>query len=352
MTSTGSTMRRVALIAALVSSGMLGGCSMLHDRTEDYVKQEQAGPLHLPDWYDSQRIKPIHPVPSLDRNTVASGGTFVLPKPPDLTSDILEEDLVVQEAGEQAWLLVNELPGRVWPSVSGFLGAHGVSVSIENPRIGLMQSEPVNNSLKTRQWLALKDEEMRPSVLQARISPGVRRHTTEVQFRLRQLDEKPDGMLGWQSGSEHQQLEKRLLTELATYMKGQEGDKAYSRLALEMKEEPRIRLVNDQPGEPFIALDLSHERAWAEISRALSEANVPVVDINRGEGLWYVDFRTEDEREGGWFFWARDNSPQYTFLVKLARVDGQLRLTTAKAPDYDGTDRSMRLLSEIYERLY
>lgn len=325
---------------------------MLHDRTEDYTQEKQAGPLNMPEWFERERINPAHPIPGDSQSQLVSGGQFTLPEPPDLTSDILEENYVVQEAGDQAWLLVNELPGRVWPSVSGFLNAHGLSVAVENPRIGLLQSEAAHDTLKARQWLEVGSEVADAVVIQARISPGVRRRTTEVQFRIRELAQTPQSMVPWQSQTEYPQVEKRLLTELGTYMQGQEGGKAYSRLALEMQEAPKVRLVTEQPPSPYIALDLSYERAWAEISRALSEANVPVVDINRSEGLWYVDFRSEEEREGGWFFWAKSDEPQYTFLVELSRVDGGLRVTTARSPQYDGSDRSLRLLSEIYERLY
>lgn len=347
--------RGLALAALFLS--VATGCGSIQDRSEEYRDAELAGDLKIPEWFRSQSIQPAFPVPETENGSrLARSGDTAVPEPPDLTENILEENYVVETAGEQSWLLVNELPGRVWPSVVRFLVSKGLQIEYENPSAGLLQTEPADFSLRAREWLEMDadaaDSELR-TLVQARVSPGVRRRTTEVQLRVRRVDGPVDEFLQWSPQSRFAELEKRLLEDMGDYLEEQEDVKSYSRAALDIAEDPRVRLVAPAEAEPRIELDLNYDRAWAEINRALEEADVPVVDINRSEGLWYVDFRGEEQRTSGFWFWKSLDEPRYTYQVKLEQGEAEtLRVTTSRAPDYTGNDRSERLLSEIYENLY
>lgn len=347
------SMRGPVLIAALLATA--GGCGLVQDRSDNYQQARLAGELELPEGLEPTDTNPAYPVPEAGergRRTLASSAE--IPQPPDLTENILDENFVVETAGDQAWLLVNELPGRVWPAVVRFLTDQGLEVEYENPRVGLVQTDAADFSLRARDLLELDEEgsAMR-TVVQARVSPGVRRSTSEVQLRVRRLEGPVDEFLQWAPESEHPELEERLLERMSEYMKAQEGVKSYSRAALDIAEDPRVRLVAPDDESARIELDLNYDRAWAEVSRALEEGGVPIVDINRSEGLWYVDYRSEEARTSGFWFWKGLDEPRFTYQVRLqATEEGLLRVTTQRAPDYDGVDRSERLLSEIYENLY
>ena len=38
-----------------------------------------------------------------------------------MTSDILDENYLVEELDGQIWLLVNDVPGRLWPAVTSYM---------------------------------------------------------------------------------------------------------------------------------------------------------------------------------------------------------------------------------------
>ena len=352
--------RRVAgmlvLGAALTT---LSGCSVFHDRSLSYRQAQSVGNLNLPSWYRSDDIKPLHPIPKTARETL-SGNTFTVPKPPDLTSEILDKNYVIEKMDGQMWLLVNEVPGQVWPALLDFLSSNGFDPSVQNPKAGLIQTLPAQNSLKARSWLKsmVSKAGQGPSlsgnlVLQAKVSPGVRRQTSEIQLRVRTPQTAPQGLMAWQSGIQYTQLNHQLLSNLSGFMKSRENTKSYSQLALQMRSTPKVQLETPESGPAHLKMDLSRDRAWTEIDRALKNANVPIVDINRSAGLWYVDFRTKDEREGGWFSWFSGKpKPEYTYQVKLSQKNNHLQLTAKPAPDYKGKDRSKQLLSAIYQHLY
>ena len=330
----------------------LGGCGVLEDRSQRYVDEPLGQPLRVGEGQQGDRIRDVFPIRPVEGGSVPERGTFKLPAPPDMTSDILEQNYVVETLGGQTWLLVNEVPGRVWPAVSAWKSERGLGVARDNPQIGLMQSDVVNFSRRARDFVGLDDAEDADSlrVTQARIAPGVRRRTTEIQVRLRGVDSAPRELLSWAAQSEALETEQALLQDLADYLKAREDTKSYSRVALGITAEPMVRLVAGDDTKTHIVMDLDYERAWLEVSRSLAEAGVPVVDLDRSAGQFYVDFRSQDELKRGWF--RRAAEPEFTFLVQLQRQDDGVHIMASRAPDHAGPDRSERLLAELFEYLY
>lgn len=338
----------------------ISGCSFIEDRSERYVDEPEGEPLELPETADEGKFAPVMPIREI---SAADSGRMYrdsIPNPPDMTSDILDQNYVVEELDEQVWLLVNDVPGRLWPAVTAYMNEKGLGVAYDNPQLGLIQSELVNFSKQARELLELPDnpdgQEAR-IVVQARIAPGVRRKTTEIQFRTFEVENDPDELLAWSTqdrrSPEQLSTSKRLLNDLADHLRNREDSKSYSRAALGMVSEPLVRLVSENETPRQIVMTLDYGRAWAEVRRSLDEAGIPVVDLNREEGYFFVDFRPESERESGWFSWfADDPEPEHTFDVELENTGGEIVVTVNRAEDYSGDDRSAELLSELFEYLY
>lgn len=347
-------------VVGLVLVSVLAGCSLLEDRSLRYSEARERAPLTLPEGVQGDRLGqalPIRDVDSADAGRMYRSG---IPKPPDMTSEILDENYVIEELDGQVWLLVNDVPGRVWPAVNAYMNERGLGVAEDSPQLGVMQSELVNFSKRARELLQLPDDVQgeEPKVLvQARITPGVRRKTTEIQLRPREVEDSPSELLPWESGEDAGEAEKeqstRLLNDLAEFLKEREDTKSYSRAALGITSDPRVRLVSEGETPVAVRMSVAYDRAWAETRRALGDADIPVVDLDRSEGQFYVDFRTEDERKPGFFSWFSDDpKPEYTFHVKLERQDDAILVTTGKAEGYSGPDRSASLLSTLFDYLY
>lgn len=347
--------RRARLAAGAVVISLLTGCSLIHDRSDEYRNAPAGDTVKVPDWQNKQRIQPAYPVREARAGDAVAQGEFSVPRPPDMTSEILDENYVIEELNGQVWLLVNEVPGRVWPMVSSYLTERGLGVARENPQIGLLQTDIANYSQRARSLLNISGDEAKGELtfVQARVAPGVRRKTTEIQFRVRDVASRPDSMLQWPSETSVMAQEKSLLGDLGDYLKQREDTKSYSRAALNIPSAPKVKLVSGQSDDPRIEMELSFDRSWSEVNRALSEADIPLVDIDRSAGQFYVDYRTEDELESGWFNWFADApKPEYTYLVTIRQEGDVVNLRTQVAPDYEGENRSARLLSELFEYLY
>lgn len=347
-------------LAGLMFVMALSGCSLIEDRSERYVNAPEGTPLKLPETADEGefgQIMPIREVTAADSGRMYRGS---IPRPPDMTSDILDENYLVEELDGQIWLLVNDVPGRLWPAVTSYMNENGLGVAYDSPQLGLMQSELVNFSKQARDLLGLPDSPDGPEakmVVQARVAPGVRRKTTEVQFRTFEVADDPNELLAWggRDTRSREQLDtsRTLLEDLAQYLRNREDSKSYSRAALGMASEPLVRLVSDDEIPREIVMSLDYGRAWAEVRRAVDDAGIPVIDLNREDGYFFVDFRPESEREPGWFSWFSDApEPVHSFDIRLEERDGDIIVSTSIAESYDGANRSSELLSELFEYLY
>lgn len=346
---------RVFAVSALVVT-TLSGCGFIEDRSTRYVDAPAGEPIKTVNEAQRARIGDAYPIRDLDGREQGRLYASEIPGPPDMTSEILEQDYLVETLDDKAWLLVNEVPGQLWPQVTAYLNDRGLGVAYDSPQLGQVQSELVNYSRRARELVELPAAaESEPlMVLQARITPGVRRKTTEIQLRPQQVETAPRQLLQWQPHGAYIELEKKLLADLGEFLQAREDTKSYSRAALGIASEPRVQLVTE--GEQPVALDinLDFDRAWVEVNKALADAKVPVVDLDRSGGQLYVDFRTEKELTPGFFgrWFADDPKPEYTFQVNIERDGDGVRVTTSKASDYKGKNRSAELLSKLYERLY
>lgn len=349
-------LKRCALGAAVAMVVVAtAGCSLLEDRSERYVSAPVGEPLKTIDERQRNRIGEAFPVRELANAEAGRLYPDDLPVPPDMTSEILEENYLVEELDDQAWLLVNELPGQVWPGVTAYLNARGFGVAYDNPPLGLVQSELVNYSRQARSLVGLPDTAGSESLLvvQARVASGVRRKTTEIQLRPRPVDSDPEQLYAWQFLPRDLELEKSLLADLAEFLRAREGTKSYSRAASGITSEPLVNLVTEDELPVAIRMQLDYGRAWSEVRRALQDAGVDVVDLNRSSGHFFVDYRSSEERDPGMFSWFSDEAEaEYTFDVQLVQQDGFVLVTTGRAPDYSGADRSSLLLSQLFDHLY
>lgn len=352
--------RTMCAASGLLLLATASGCSLLEDRSERYVDAREGSPLELPESADESRFSQVMPIREI--NISESGKMYPsdIPRPPDMTSEILQENYVIEELDGRIWLLVNDVPGRLWPQATAYMNERGLGVAYDSPQLGLLQSELANFSKQARELVGLTnqasaDEPM--TVIQMRMSPGIRRKTTEIQVRRVERSERPGELLPWQDianpPSDAMALQKELLADLGQFLKTREESKSFSRAASGMTSEPLVRLESENEEAVAIRMDLDYGRSWAEANRALEEAEIPVVDLNRSAGWLYVDFRTADEKESGWFDWFSDKEkPRHTHTVTLKERDGAVFIEAERLESYDGEHTTSDLLNRLFEYLY
>lgn len=344
---------------ALVT-GLVGGCGVLSDRSMNYVSEPEGKLIELPAGADQSRFRQAMPV--RDINLAGAGKLYPnrIPAPPDMTSEILDQNYLVEELDGRAWLLVNDVPGRLWPAVNAYMSDRRLGVAFDSPQLGLQQSELANFSLRARELLQLAGNASadEPKVLlQVRIAPGVRRKTTEIQVREVAVADRPEALLSWDASlapdAGNLVLQKRVLADMGEFLKAGEENKSFSRAASGMASKPLIKLVSENEQARAIQMQLDYGRAWAEVSRALNEADMTVLDLNRSAGWFQVDYRSADERKSGWFSWFSDNqTPRHTHTVNLTRSEQGVQVSAELANNYSGEQTPSMLLGRLFDYLY
>lgn len=338
----------------------LGGCGVLSDRSADYVSAPEGETIELPASADESRFRQIMPVRDIN---LANAGKFYpdgIPTPPDMTSEILDQNYAVETLDGRAWLLVNDVPGRLWPAVTAYMSDRRLGVAFDSPQLGLQQSELVNFSLRARELVQLEGEASasEPKVLlQVRIAPGVRRKSTEIQVRNIVVADQPEALLSWDAtlapDSTDLELQKRVLADMGEFLKAGEENKSFSRAASGMTSKPLVKLISENEQASAIEMQLDYGRAWAEVSRALKESDMTVIDLNRSAGWLQVDYRSADERESGWFSWFSDNEvPRHTHTVNVTRGEQTVQVSAENAVNDSGEQTPSALLNRLFDYLY
>jgi outer membrane protein assembly factor BamC len=359
---TGNTfkLKPVVALSGLLLVATVSGCSMVEDRSERYVSAKEGQPLELPESANGSRFSQTMPIRDLKPADASKMYPSDIPRPPDMTSDILDENYVIEELDGRAWLLVNDVPGRIWPAVNTYMADRGLGVALESPQLGILQSELANFSKRARELVELPDDpsaEEQKVVVQVRMAPGVRRKTTEIQVRKLEVADEPGELMPWTGVSDPSEqalgLQKRILADMGEFLRAREESKSFSRAASGMVSDPLVRLISENDEAVAIRMELDYGRSWAEVSRALTDSDIPVVDLNRSEGWFQVDFRTEDERDPGWFSWFSDkDEPRHTHTVNLVQRNGAIVVSAEPAPGYTGSRTTPDLLTQLFDYLY
>ncbi len=346
---------RAAMLAVAMTGLLFSGCSLINDRSDDYATAEQSRALKGIDGQPLPRQRAEFPIRDVEGSATLANQ---VPQPPDLTAEILDENYVVESVDDQSWLLVNDVPGRIWPAVATWMNETGLAVAEESTQLGLMQSEIVNFSRRARDLVGLGEatEDEPRIVVQVRLAPGVRRKTTEVQVRPRTVAGAPGGLMPWQDESLDQGLEEDLLENLSSFLQSREDNRSYSRAALAMGSEPKVTLLEaTAERDQAIAVDLPFGRVWSEIRRVLQDENIPVLDLDQSAGYFLVDGRPEEDRRRGWltsWFAGDEVAPEATNRILLSEQDGSVVVTAERADDYNGGNYSRSLITRLYDYLY
>lgn len=347
-------------LAALLLSGALAGCSLINDRSEGYVNEQEGQPIQIPEGLDASRVGEAMPIRTISTDDSRGLYPSSIPRPPDMTSEILDQNYVIEELDDRLWLLVNEVPGRLWPVVGAWMSEGGLGVAYDSPQLGIFQSELANYSMRSRRLLGMESDATAAEpkvILQVRLAPGIRRKTTEIRVRILELGSAPGELVAWESddgaGRTPAQQQRELLTGLGEFLKEREDSKSFSRAASGMVSKPLVRLLSEADEAVAIRVDLDFGRTWAEVNRSLEDMALPILDLNRSEGWLQVDFRTEEERSPGWFSWFSDaDQPVHTHTIRIQQTGDAMSVTAERQDSYEGELTTSDLLTQLFEHLY
>ncbi len=295
---------------------LLGGCGYLfgdkgvfRDTSEDYKRAPEVPVIAVPEDKNSESLQEIYPIPEVEPSATLAN-EFEVPRPAPLVAGDADQMVRIQRLGDDQWALVAQAPGQVWPQVRSFLTSAGIPVARVDARAGLMETG----------WLELESQPL-PSRFRVRIDQGVQRGNSELH--VLQMVRSGDGD-SWPARSDNPDQEGEFLQAIAQYIANSADTAQVSMVAEQaINATGKISMEESASGEPYIALVLPYDRAWASVARSLEKSFFEVTDRDRSAGEYFALFRgSSAEEDEGWFDWLwgdDDDQPHVgeTFVVSV-----------------------------------
>lgn len=360
--------RYIGITTAVAAIFSLSACSSLDSILENKVDYRSGS--------DNLNRNPLEVPPDLTRPGANNTGQYNAPGAATYTDvattrNILssQSNVVLPEGnssaklvqqGNERWLVVSAPPEKVWPQIREFWLNQGFALELDNPNIGIMETDWLENRAKLpKDWVRKIIGKVIDNVMstgemdkfRTRIERGPN-NTTEIFISHRGMVEvfKNTGEAQGRASNEMpadtiwtpRQSDPELETEMLRLMLVQLGvreEVAKTTVANPEVAASTTSLIDFEGGKALLLSD-TFDRAWRRVGLALDRVGYVVVDRNRAEGIYYVRRAAEDiakEEKPGFFaslaFWrsqdkqknadASNLNAQPEFEVQLREQDGK-----------------------------
>ena len=277
-------------------------------------------------------------------------------------------ELRVERDGNKQWIVVGDAPARVWPRVRDFWLENGFLIKIEDPRIGIMETDwaenradipddPIRNVLK--KFMDFAYSAATRDKFRIRLEHGKKENTTEIYISHRGVEEVAQGeTFVWQPRQSDPELEAEMLKRLAVFF-GAEDRKVRRMLAARNNQATRAQLTRDRQGRVSLMVLEDFSRTWRRTGLALDRVGFTVADRDRSRGLYYVQYvdpLDDADQPKGWVsklaFWRGKKKNNEDYLISLIGEGSKTRVVVLNTKGkLDQGKTAGRILALLHEQL-
>ena len=325
-------MKRIKQLTILMALMILTSCSyFLTDHKNDYLKEKQTKSIVLPDDQASRPIVDYFPINTENNEQV--GTDYEIPIPQQVFSSGTSNEVRMHKLGELRWVYVETLPSSAWPVMKDFWTASDYGLSLSNPNTGIIESNRVESNGKETKLIM-------------KIEHGIRQASSEV-FVSHVIQQNEE----WVRVTGENNLEAKVLRQVLDYFASSPSSGGTSLVALNLNYGQKAVLKQSDNKDNFIELNLEYARSWAAVDRALKEALITVKDLDRDQGIFFVEFSKQGEEKGfiRRLFSSESFVGNYQVIVK--EINENTCMVTIVSDGDDAKVFERDLLSEINQSL-
>lgn len=366
---------------------LLVGCSWVDEKfperkKTDYKVSRTESSLEIPPDLTKPDQDSSMMVPDISPSGTASYSEYTgersAPQPGQAsTSRVMPEQKNIEfmRAGRHHWLVMQGSPDQVWDKVRAFWLENGFLLTIDNPAIGIMETEWAENradipqgpirrliskALDSLYSAATRDK------FRVRLEKGQQEGTTELFLTHKGMEEIAQETQGsstgtiWKPRPADPELEIEMLKQMLVFV-GAEEQKAQRILASgKSREEIKARMITAEGGEAALLFEEPFSRAWRYVGLALDRVGFNVEDRDRSRGTYYVRYRDPEQdsnKKPGFFsrlaFWSDDDKiaeDQYQVFL-LSEVNTTRISVRDKNGKADNSETARRILTMLQEQL-
>ena len=290
-------MKLLAKFGLLAVAAALSACSVLQEDKVDYKSASKGVTLEVPP--DLTQL-------SRDSRYTAPGGAVsassyqlgqAVPNLPTAATAI--GDVRIERAGNQRWLVVNRSADELWGSVRDFWQESGFLLAMDQPNLGIMETDWAENRAKIPQDIirgtlgklidsaySTSERDKFRTRLERSPSGG-----TEIYISHRGMIEvyttQQKENTAWQPRPADPELEAEFLRRLMVRLGTPQAQAAAATSVAPDKPTSRVATLNDRP---VVVIDEGFDRAWRRVGLVLDRTGFTVEDRDRSQGTYFVRY--------------------------------------------------------------
>jgi outer membrane protein assembly factor BamC len=383
--------RRFAVLASVL---LLGSCASLNDWLEGSVEYKSANtlpPLEVPPDLTAPSGDNRYVVPEATKSSATlsgyqaerregtkpvAGGPVVLPQP---------EHMKIERAGTQRWLVVDQPPDKVWPLVREFWQENGFLIKLEQPEIGVMETDWAESRAKIREggvrgllgraldqfYSTGERDKFRTRLDRSADGQGTEiyishRGMVEVYTTRETQNPGSPGATAWQPRDSDPELEAEYLRRLMVRLGAQE-EKARTLTAAAAPSDSqaaqpaaqgdkRAEIKKGVDGTQALEVFEPFDRVWRRVGLALDRVGFTVEDRDRQKGIYFVRYADPEEKDTRsvltrWFSSdSKVKAQQYRVQITQGGSTSQVNVLS-KDGGADSSKTAQRILALLHEQL-
>jgi outer membrane protein assembly factor BamC len=354
---------RLGLLGLAVT---LSACSVLESDKIDYKSATKGASLEVPPDLSQLSRDTRYTVPGGVVSAAAfEAGQAQQPRGAANAAPQAIGDVRIERDGNQRWLVVDRPADQLWEPVRDFWLENGFVYTLEQPNLGLLETDWAENRAKLPQdiirstigkvfdSLYSTGERDKFRTRLERASDG----RTEIYVSHRGMVEvystaQKDSTI-WQPRPADPELETEFLRRLMVKL-GVSEEQSKAAAAAVVPPAPSARMATAS-GVPVVQLDENFDRAWRRVGVSLDRTGFTVEDRDRSQGVYFVRYVAPTEKkEQGFFSKLFGRSPDAAAPLKyriVVRSEGNQStvsvLNAAGAPESSANaERIVRVLAD------
>ena len=369
---------RKALVVALALAA--AGCSSvgeMFDSKVDYKSAGQLPPLEVPPDLAAPQGDNRFAVPQSPQSATLSGYQQERKERPGASGILPQvENVRVERAGSERWLVVPEPAEKVWPVVREFWQERGFLIREESAEAGVMETDWAENRANLPQdfirgllgrFAAQVYSSAERDKFRTRLERTSDGKGTEVYISHRGMREVyttsergNEGQTRWEPRDPDPGLEAEFLRRLMVRLGTNEERAKLAASSAPLPLRAEIRKSSD--GKALLQVNEPFDRAWRRVGLALDRVGFTVEDRDRQNGLYFVryadpegDMQKKDAERGflGRLFSSGDpkvKAEQYRVQVRPDKEASMVHVLN-KDGGAESSSTAQRILALLHEQL-
>jgi outer membrane protein assembly factor BamC len=345
----------------------LGGCSTTFDGNKvDYKAQgNQAPTLEVPPDLSLLTKSTQASVPvggAANASTLQANSKTSALATANATAANRAGDVRVVREGTQRWLVTEQAPEKLWEELKKFWTDNGLTINLDQPELGIMETDWNENRAKLPQeglgkylgkvlggLMSTNERDKYRTRIERTASGG-----SEIYISHRGLVEdfvdKDKSRLAWKPRPADPELEveflKRLMVRLGAAQDAANAalDQPKSATVVVTPPSARASIVQDATQSSLVMSD-AFEQAWRRVGLSLDRTNFTVEDRDRSKGVYFVRYVESDAAKSEPGFFARmfgaktkESLQKYQILVTAETLGTRVRVADTTGKVLNTTD--------------